>query len=179
MRLRFLTSALLLLMLASTATAQPSTLQVFRSVQRQVLTYPHFTIFDSVHTKIENGEVTLFGKVTMPFKRDELEKRVSKVRGVTKVTNQIEVLPASKSDDDLRRGIANAIYGNSAFVQYATQVNPPIHIIVERGRVTLEGVVANEVDRTMAYTIASSFQAFAVKNDLKTEAEVKAELERL
>jgi hyperosmotically inducible protein len=179
MRLRFLVSALLLAMLGSSAAAQPSTLQVFRSVQRQVLTYSHFTIFDSVHAKIDNGEVTLLGKVTMPFKRDELEKRVSKVRGVTKVNNRIEVLPASKSDDELRNAIANAIYGNPTFAIYATQVNPPIHIVVERGRVTLEGVVANDLDRTVAYSIASSFPAFAVKNDLKTDVEVKAELEQL
>jgi osmotically-inducible protein OsmY len=58
-------------------------------------------------------------------------------------------------------------------------VNPPIHVIVEHGRVTLEGVVNSEVDRMLARSIASNFLAFGVKNDLKTEAEVKAELERL
>ena len=73
------------------------------------------------------------------------------------MNNQIEVLPASKSDDELRAGIANAIYGNSAFSRYANQVNPPIHIVVERGRVTLEGVVNNNVDRVLAYSIASMF----------------------
>lgn len=181
MRTRYLTSAVLalVLMLGTVTAAQQSTLQLFRSVQRQVLGYPQFTIFDSVHTKIDGSVVTLLGKVTMEFKRDELEKRVSKVRGVTKVINQIEVLPASKSDDELRAGIANAIYGNSAFVNYRTQVNPPIHIIVERGRVVLEGVVLNEIDRTLAYSIASSFPAFSVKNELKTEQEVRGDLEKL
>ena len=62
---------------------------------------------------------------------------------------------------------------------YANQVNPPIHIIVERGRVTLEGVVANNVDRALAYSIASMFPAFSVKNALRTEEEVKKELEKL
>jgi hyperosmotically inducible protein len=176
---RFLASASLVIALATPAAAQPSSLQIFRSVQRQVLTYPHFTVFDSVHAQIKDGMVTLTGKVTMPFKRKELEERVSRIAGIKGVTNQIDVLPASKADDDLRAGIANAIYGNSAFANYANQVNPPIHIIVERGRVTLEGVVANNIDRQVAYSIASMFQAFSVKNLLRTEEEVKKELEKL
>jgi hyperosmotically inducible protein len=99
--------------------------------------------------------------------------------GIKGVVNRIEVLPASRSDDELRNGIANAIYGNSAFSRYASQPNPPIHIIVERGRVTLEGVVNSNLDRQLAYTIASMFPAFKVTNMLRTEEEVKKELEKL
>jgi hyperosmotically inducible protein len=176
---RFLASACLILALATSVAAQQTSLQIFRGVQRQVLTYPHFTIFDSVNAQITDGAVTLTGKVTMPFKRKDLEERVTRLAGVKSVTNQIEVLPASKFDDELRAGIANAIYGNSAFSRYANQVNPPIHIVVERGRVTLEGVVNNNVDRAMAYSIASMFQAFSVKNALRTDDEVKKELEKL
>jgi hyperosmotically inducible protein len=180
MWIRFIASAFLVLVSTAPAAAQdPSTLQIFRSVQRQVLTYPHFTVFDSVNAQIKDGVVTLTGKVLMPFKKDDLGERVSKVRGIKGVNNLIEVLPASKSDDELRRGIANAIYGNSALSRYATQVNPPIHIIVERGRVTLEGVVNNNVDRQLAYTIASMFQAFSVTNALRTDDEAKRELEKL
>ena len=174
-----LTSALLMLALATTAAAQQTNLQIFRNVQRQVLTYPHFTVFDSVQARINEGTLTLTGKVTMPFKRSDLEQRVRKVAGIQKVDNRLEVLPASKFDDELRNGIANAIYGNSAFVNYANQVNPPIHIVVERGRVTLEGVVANKVDRQLAYSIAAMFPAFAVKNDLRTEDEVREEMKKL
>ena len=176
---RLLTSASLILALAAPAVAQRSSLQIFRSVQRQVLSYPQFTVFDSVNAQIKDGVVTLTGKVTTELKRKELEQRVSKVQGITSVHNLLEVLPASRSDDELRRAIANAIYGHSAFSNYATQVNPPIHIIVERGRVTLEGVVASNLDRQLAYSIASGFQAFSVKNALRTEEEVKKELEKL
>ena len=176
---RIFASASLLLAFVATAGAQPSTLQIFRSVQRQVLTYPHFTVFDSVNVQISDGVVTLIGKVTLPLKRKDLEERVSKVAGVTRVENKIDVLPASKFDDELRQGIANAIYGNSAFVRYANQSNPPIHIIVERGRVTLEGVVDSRLDRQLAYSIASMFGAFSVKNDLRTEQEVREELKKL
>ena len=185
---RFLTAASLVFALAASAAAQtnvlppvpaPTALQLFRSVQRQVLTYPHFSVFDSINAQIKDGTVTLTGKVTMPYKSKDLEERVSRIKGIKGVNNQIEVLPASQSDDALRNGIANAIYGNTAFAHYANQANPPIHIIVERGRVVLEGVVANDVDRTVAYSIASMFQAFSVKNALRTEEEVKKELSGL
>jgi hyperosmotically inducible protein len=93
--------------------------------------------------------------------------------------NKIEVLPVSQFDDELRVRIARAIYSNANFRPFATMVNPPIHVIVDHGRVTLEGVVNSEVDRMLARSIASNFLAFSVTNDLKTEAEVRAELEKL
>lgn len=154
-------------------------LQIFRDVAHQVQTYPNFTVFDDVRANIENGEVTLHGRVTMAFKRDAIERRVSRVDGVRTVRNEIEVLPASLFDDELRVRIARAIYGNPSFTHYASMANPPIHIIVERGRVTLSGVVHSEVERVMARSIASSFGAFAVTNELKTDAEMVAVLEQI
>ena len=159
--------------------AQPTNLELYRSVQTQVLRYSHFTVFDSVSAGINNGVVTLQGKVTMPYKRTDLAKRVAKVAGVTKVNNQIEVLPASRFDDELRIGIARALYSNSGFLGYGSMVSPPIHIIVDRGHVTLEGVVNNNLDRTLARSLVSGFQVFSLKNGLKTIAEAKAELESL
>jgi hyperosmotically inducible protein len=177
---RLIAAALVTLALAAPAgAAQKDNLQVFREVQKQVLQYPHFTIFDSVKANIDDGVVTLSGKVTMPYKRNDIAKRVAKLSGVTEINNQIEVLPVSIYDDELRLRIARAIYGNSNFWNYASMVNPPIHIIVERGHVTLEGVVNSNVDRMLARSLASQFGAFSLKNDLKTDAEAKAELERL
>jgi len=179
---RVIAIAFVLLALGAPAVAraaQADNLQTFRAVQREVLRYPHFTIFDSVNMQVDEGVVVLTGKVTMPYKRNDIVKRVSRVAGIQKVEDRIEVLPVSKFDDDLRVAIARAIYSNPAFSAYRTMVNPPIHVIVERGRVTLEGVVANNIDRQLAYNIAAGFQAFAVKNLLRTEEEVKKELEKL
>ena len=159
--------------------ADPKDLQLFRDVSRQVLTYPQFTIFDSVQTRLDNGVVTLTGKVTMPYKRNDIAKRIAKVAGVSQVVNQITVLPVSQYDDALRFRIARAIYGNSTFWRYGSMANPPIHIIVENGHVTLDGVVNNDVERTMARSLATSFGAFSVTNNLKTDAEVQQELEHL
>ena len=158
--------------------AEREDLQIFRDLSQQVLRYPNFTIFDSVGAQIDDGVVTLTGRVTMPYKRDAIAERIARVDGVREVRNEIAVLPVSQYDDELRLQIARAIYGNSNFWRYGAMVNPPIHIIVENGRVTLEGVVNSNVDRMLARSIASSFGAFSVTNNLKTDAEMDGALER-
>ena len=154
-------------------------LQVFNDISKTVNRYTQFTIFDDVDVAVKNGIVTLTGDVTMPHKRDDIEKRVAKVDGVLEVRNQINVLPASLSDDRLRYRIARAIYDNPQFWNYAIGPNPPIHIIVEHGRVTLTGVVNNDVDRMIARSLAYQFPAMSVKNNLKTNAEVRDLLETI
>jgi hyperosmotically inducible protein len=177
---RFITAAVAVLALSTPAWAVDSgNLQTFREVQKQVLRYPHFTIFDNVDARIDNGVVTLTGKVTMPYKRNDLEKRIARLPDVKQVDNRLEVLPVSQFDDELRLRIARAIYSNPNFTMYASQVNPPIHVVVENGHVTLTGVVNSNLDRVVARSIASGFPAFSVKNELKTDAEVKQELEKL
>lgn len=158
-------------MAAQSFTDDTLTLDVVRSIN----TYPRFTIFDDVNISIENGVVTLEGKVTMPFKRDEIARRVERIKGVREVKNEIGVLPVSIYDDELRRKVARAIYGNSAFWRYAAMVNPPIHIVVENGRVTLTGVVASEVDRALARSLATGLGELSVVNALRTDAELRAE----
>ena len=148
------------------------------SVVRSINTYSRFTIFDDVNVRVEGGVVTLRGKVTMPFKRDEMGKRIGQLDGVRSVRNEIDVLPASIYDDELRRKIARAIYGNSAFWQYAAMVNPPVHIVVENGRVTLTGVVASDVDRALARSLATGFGELSVSNELRTDAEARSILYR-
>ena len=162
------------LLTAAVATAAPATgvdrkdFQLFMDVAKSVERYTQFTIFDDVNAS----------KVTMPFKRDDIAKRVATIDGVREVNNQIAVLPVSQFDDELRYGIARSIYGNSNFWNYAAMPNPPIHIVVERGRVTLTGVVGSEVDRMLARSLASQFGAFSITNALKTDAEVRDALEK-
>lgn len=153
--------------------------QVFKDVAQNVRTYTSFTIFDDVRAEVDNGVVTLSGRVTMPHKKKDLERRVARVPGVSAVRNEIAVLPNSIFDDRLRYQLAQAIYGNPTFWHYASMANPPIHIVVENGRVTLSGVVNNEVERVLARSIASSSLAFSVTNDLRTDEEMTAELEQI
>jgi hyperosmotically inducible protein len=177
---RFIAAVTVVLALSAPAwAADRKDLQVARDVSKEVLTYSQFSIFDSVHMQVSDGLVTLTGKVTMPYKKSDLEKRIAKIDGVHQVINQITVLPVSTFDDDLRFRIARAIYGNSNFWNYGAMANPPIHIIVENGHVTLDGVVNSNTDRMLARSLASSFGAFSVTNDLKTDAEMEKELEHL
>jgi hyperosmotically inducible protein len=158
---------------------QRKDLQVFNDVATAVNHYTQFTIFDDVDVVVKDGTVTLTGDVTMPYKRDDIEKRVAKVDGVHQVSNQIKVLPVSTSDDQLRYRIARAIYNNPNFWNYAIGPNPPIHIIVEHGHVTLTGVVNNNIDRTIARSLAYQFPALSVRNELKTDEEVRDLLETI
>src|SRR5436190_18003102 len=86
--------------------------QVFKDVATSVDRYTQFTIFDDVSASVKDGVVTLSGKVTMPYKRDDIEKRVAKVNGVVTVRDQITVLPVSHFDDEMRYRIARSIYGH-------------------------------------------------------------------
>ena len=178
---RILATVIVMLAMSAPAwAADRENLAIFQDVSQQVLRYrARFTIFDSVHAELREGVVTLSGRVTMPYKREDIARRVARVEGVHDVRNEVTVLPVSQFDDELRFRIARAIYGNSHFWRYGAMVNPPVHIIVENGHVTLDGVVNNNIDRMLARSIASSFTAFSLTNDLKTDAEAKADLEQL
>ena len=166
---------------ASTAFAQGAEkkdFQIFKDVSKAVNTYAYFTVFDDISAVVKNGLVTLDGKVTMPYKRDEIEKRVKKVEGVVSVVDHVQVLPVSRWDDQLRYRIARAIYGNQNFWQYAASANPPIHILVEHGHVTLTGVVQSEVERMLARSLVRQFGVMSVDNKLLTVAEAREHLEK-
>jgi hyperosmotically inducible periplasmic protein len=170
-----------LVLSAQAAMAQPAErkdLQVFNDVAKAVNHYDRFTIFDDISASVKNGVVRLDGKVTMPYKKDDIEKRVAKVDGVTRVVSTVEVLPVSTWDDQLRYRIARAIYGNAQFWNYAASANPPIHIIVERGRVTLTGVVQSDVERMLARSLVNQYGVFSVTNKLQTVAEARDQAEQ-
>src|SRR5438067_11877804 len=89
------------------------------------------------------------GQVTRPTLKSDSERVVKDIEGVERVVNNIEVLPLSPNDDRLRLALFRAIYGDTALNRYGLQAVPPIHIIVNNGKVTLEGVVANDGDKNI------------------------------
>ena len=137
------------------------------AVAKVVLRYPFFTIYDDVNVGVDDGNVFLTGRVTMPFKSDEIESRISRVIGVQRLTNEVETLPTNIGDDRIRASLSYRIYSDTLFQRYAFRVNPPVHIIVERGNVALTGAVSSEVERRKAEIIArSTFGVFKVENRL-------------
>jgi osmotically-inducible protein OsmY len=139
-------------------------------VADQVRRSTYFTVFDDVDINVENGVVTLSGYVTQPIKSDDMAKRASHVDGVQEFVNHLEVLPVSLADDRIRNVVANAIYRDPAFSNYASQAVPPIHIVVRNSSVLLTGVVNNEVERRQAENIVRNIPGiFGVQNNLRVE----------
>ena len=160
------------------ADGQRKDFQIALDACSTITDYDQYGIFDDVTVSVREGVATLIGKVTLPSKRHDIEKRVARVSGVASVRNQIEVLPVSKLDEELRVKIANAIYQNSNFWAYSTLPKPPIHIIVEGSRVTLAGIVHTDIDRRLAQSLAMQGGAGQVTNSLKTDAEAREAFER-
>ncbi len=178
-RLTLMALALVATLTGTSHAQERKDLQVFNDISTQVNRYTQFTIFDSIDAGIDQGHVVLTGWVTMPYKKTDIERRVAKVDGVVSVKNNIQVVPVSQFDDELRFRIARAIYGNSLFWNYGAMANPPIHIVVVRGHVTLTGVVNSNVERMLARSLATGFGSFGVKDELKTDAEVRESLEKI
>jgi osmotically-inducible protein OsmY len=165
-----------ILLLPALARAQSSDDDLLRQATSAVRGYTQYTIFDDVNVVVSDRAVTLTGRVTMPYKRNDIGARVSKIDGVRDIVNDIQVLPVSIEDSRIRQRVAQAIYGNSTFWQYASMVNPPIHILVERSRVTLTGCVTSEVERMLAYALATQVDgALSVTNELRVD---RAEIRR-
>jgi len=130
----------------------------------------YFTVFDDVEIGVDNGAVTLTGYVTQPIKSEDLARRAAHVDGVREFVNKLEVLPASLGDDRLRSIIANTLYRDPTFSNYASQAVPPIHIIVRNSSVLLTGVVNSEVERRQAENIVRGIPGIiGVQNTLRVE----------
>jgi hyperosmotically inducible protein len=145
--------------------------RIVREAHHELVMLPYYGVFDDLKYQVApDGTVTLMGEVTNPVLKSDAENAVKRIEGVPKVINNIKVLPTSFNDDRIRRAVYHAIYGNEVLSQYALRAVPPIHIIVENGHVTLEGVVARPMDKQVAEIQAKSVPGvFSVTNNLKVE----------
>ena len=146
--------------------------QVVKKVRHELVTLPYFGVFDNLAYKVEGDTVTLYGQVVRPSTRKDAERRVAKIKGVERVVNSIEVLPLSSFDDSIRLSTYRALVRSGGLYRYFMGANPSIRIIVNRGQLTLEGVVANKADKDQAYIVARGASgAFSVTNNLRAENE--------
>lgn len=160
--------------LAVSAFAQPNPAapagtsgQLPEQVRHELVMMPYYGIFDQLAFQVDGGKVTLLGEVNRPTLKTEAERRVKALAGVASVDNQIRVLPLSPYDDMLRLASMRAIFGNPSLSRYALGARPPIHFIVENGKLTLKGEVMNEMDRNLAGILANGVPgAFEVRNEL-------------
>ena len=141
--------------------------KLYKEVRHQLVMLPWYSVFDNLAYQVEGDKVILSGQVTRPVLKSDAEAAVKSIEGVSSVVNNIEVLPPSPMDDQLRRAVYRAIYGDAALSRYSIQAVPSIHIIVKNGNVTLEGVVDNETDKNLAGLRTNQVpNVFSVKNNL-------------
>ena len=147
--------------------------RITKEVRHELVMLPFYGVFDNLAYKVDpDGTIELFGQVTRPTLKTDAERAVKNIEGVPRVVNDIEVLPPSPNDDRIRRDVYRAIYGNDVLSQYQLRAVPPIHIIVKNGNVTLEGVVARQMDKQIAEMQAKSVPGvFSVTDNLRVESE--------
>ena len=147
--------------------SQKAVARIQKEVRHELLMLPYLGVFDNLAYKVEGYNVTLSGQVTRPVLKSDAENAVKRIEGVERVDNQIEVLPLSPMDDQLRRRLYRSIYGYGPLQKYALGVQQPIRIVVKNGHVTLEGVVDNQGDKNLAGIRANGVSgAFSVTNNL-------------
>jgi hyperosmotically inducible protein len=137
------------------ATVSTTDTDIAKKLAHEIRMYPRYTIFDNISFRVNEGAVELVGEVSQPYKKDELGRIAQHVPGVTSLTNDLEILPLSPMDNRLRLQVARAIYRDPVLSRYGLQAVGPIHIIVDNGHVTLEGVVATEMEKDVAGLRAS------------------------
>ena len=141
-----------------------------REVRHQLVLLPYYSVFDNLAFRVEGDQVILEGQVTRPTLKSDAENVVKSIEGVRNVVNNIEVLPPSPMDDQVRRAVYRAIYGDPSLSKYSWSAVPSIHIIVKNGHVTLVGVVDNETDKNLAEVRAKTVpNVFSVTNNLQVE----------
>jgi hyperosmotically inducible protein len=144
---------------------------IAQEVRHQLLNVPWYTVFDNLAFQVNGSEVTLLGQTSNPTLKSDAGNAVKHIEGVTKVNNEIELLPVSPMDDQIRRAEFRAIYSDSSLDRYAMGAVPAIHIIVKGGHVQLVGWVANQMDKQIAEARAKGVpNVFSVQNDLQVEA---------
>ena len=140
---------------------------LIKEVRHQLVLLPYYSVFDNLVFQVQGSKVILMGQVVRPTLKSDAEAAVKSIEGVTGIENNIEVLPTSPMDDQIRRAVYRAIYGEPALSRYALSAVPSIHIVVKNGNVALEGVADNETDKNLAGLRANGVpNVFSVKNNL-------------
>jgi hyperosmotically inducible protein len=143
---------------------------LMNEVRHQLVLLPWYSVFDNLEYRVEGSKVTLMGQVVLPVTKENAEKAVKGIEGVQSVDNQIQVLPPSPMDDQIRRAELRAIYSFPSFQHYSNMAVAPIHIVVNGGHVTLEGVVDNQADKNAANIRANTVpNVFSVTNNLRIQ----------
>jgi osmotically-inducible protein OsmY len=152
--------------------------EVRADVEKAVLRWERYGPFDAVGIEVRDGVVSLGGWVEDPWKRGQIEERLTRIDGIRDVINNLRVQGFSGNDESLRREVHAKIYTDPLFERFASMVDPPVRVYVNRGRVTLVGLVGSKVEQVTVGHIARGTLAFSVTNLVEVESEVREREER-
>jgi hyperosmotically inducible periplasmic protein len=145
---------------------------VEKAVQKKILRMTDYGVFDHISFKVNGDTVTLEGKVANARNKKDATAYVEDVPGITRVINNIEILPPSNFDESIRRDLYRSISNYGGLSRYLWTVNPSVRLVVDRGHVSLEGFVANKGDYSSMYIVARGVSGvFSVKNNLVIDNE--------
>lgn len=137
--------------------------QIFKKLNGML----HYGVFDHIAFEVNGGTVTLTGKVISLGAKSEATRTVRDIPGVASVVNNIEELPPSRSDDDIRRQLVRTLANTGGVSRYLQGPRPSVRLVVDRGHVTLEGYVANRGDYNTMNILANGVSGvFSVQNNL-------------
>ncbi|HSE21331.1 MAG TPA: BON domain-containing protein [Pyrinomonadaceae bacterium] len=166
--------AALFVAMPASVLADPSTPnpQLAQQVRHELVMLPYYGVFDNLAYSINGGTVTLYGQVVRASTRSDAEKAIKRLPGVTGVKNNIKVLPLSGFDNNIRGAVYRSIARMGGLYRYLQGGNPSLHIVVDSGHVTLEGMVSSSSDKNLAYLAANQVGGiFSVTNNLRVESE--------
>ncbi|KXK00768.1 MAG: transport-associated protein [Acidobacteria bacterium OLB17] len=154
-------------------TAAGSATALEKKIMRTIENLPNYGVFDHISFALnDSGQVTLSGKVLSLGTSSIAKKAVEKLPGVTGVVNNIENLSNNASDDHIRHRMLATLAPQPVIGGLFQEPNPSVRIIVEHGRVSLEGWVANQGQKDTIYVLASGVPGvFKVTNDLRVGKE--------
>jgi hyperosmotically inducible periplasmic protein len=151
-------------------TITPNVSAISNQVQHNLAMLPWYGVFDNLEYQVNGTEVILSGQVISEHAttKDDAGKFVKSIPGVTKVVNNIEVLPPSPFDNQIRRAEYRTVFSQADLGRYTMGAIPQVHIIVKNGHVSLEGMVMNQMDKNMAGIFANTVPGvFSVENNLR------------
>jgi osmotically-inducible protein OsmY len=152
--------------------ASGSTRSIEDQVRKKILMLPRYEIFDAIGYQVNGDTVTLTGKVRNAVNRKDAERSVSKIAGVNRVVNQIEILPLGGYDDSIRVRLYETLARSGSLSRYMWENNPSIRLIVDGGHVTLEGFVSSRGDYNTINILAHGVSGvFSVTNNLVVDKE--------
>ena len=152
----------------SAQNVSPASIDIAKQVSKSIRKLPRYEVFDHIDFTVDGSVVTLTGKVHNAINKNDAEGYVKRIPGVTRVINNIDLLPVGSFDDSIRRNLYATIHNWGGLSRYLWTVNPDVRLIVERGNVTLEGSVYNEADRNSMNIVARSVpNVFSVTNNLR------------